>query len=48
MKHWKLYGALAVIGPTRMPYDRIIPVVDITAKLLSAALTHYSDNSLKK
>lgn len=32
-------GVLGVIGPQRMHYDRVIPVVDITAKLLSAALT---------
>jgi len=31
-------GVLAVIGPTRMAYDRVIPVVDITARLLSSAL----------
>jgi len=31
-------GVLGVIGPQRMQYDRVIPVVDITAKLLSAAL----------
>lgn len=31
-------GALGVIGPTRMHYDRVIPVVNITAKLLSHAL----------
>jgi len=31
-------GVLAVIGPTRMAYDRVIPIVDITAKLLGAAL----------
>ncbi|MBK1735105.1 heat-inducible transcription repressor HrcA [Halorhodospira abdelmalekii] len=31
-------GVLGVIGPTRMPYDRIIPVVDVTARLLGAAL----------
>jgi heat-inducible transcriptional repressor len=35
----QVVGVLAVIGPTRMAYDRIIPVVDITAKLLTAALT---------
>jgi heat-inducible transcriptional repressor len=34
----KVVGALAVIGPTRMQYDRVIPIVDISAKLLSAAL----------
>ncbi|OQX01451.1 MAG: heat-inducible transcriptional repressor HrcA [Thiothrix lacustris] len=31
-------GVLGVIGPKRMPYERVIPVVDITAKLLSLAL----------
>lgn len=31
-------GVLGVIGPTRMAYDRVIPIVDITAKLLSNAL----------
>jgi len=31
-------GVLGVIGPTRMAYDRVIPIVDITARLLSAAL----------
>ena len=35
----KLVGVLGVIGPTRMAYDRIIPLVDVTAKLLSAALS---------
>lgn len=34
----KVLGALAVLGPTRMQYDKIIPIVDITAKLLSRAL----------
>jgi len=34
----KVLGVLGVIGPTRMPYDRVIPVVDLTAKLLGAAL----------
>jgi len=34
----QLVGSLGVIGPTRMPYDRVISAVDITAKLLSAAL----------
>jgi len=33
-------GVLAVVGPTRMFYDRVIPIVDITAKLLSSALNH--------
>lgn len=31
-------GVLGVIGPTRMSYDYVIPVVDVTAKLLSSAL----------
>lgn len=32
-------GTLGVVGPTRMPYERVIPLVDITAKLLSGALS---------
>ena len=35
--HNKVVGVLGVIGPTRMQYDRVIPIVNITAKLLSAA-----------
>ena len=31
-------GVLGVIGPTRMPYDRVVSIVDITARLLGAAL----------
>jgi heat-inducible transcriptional repressor len=31
-------GVLGVIGPTRMAYERVIPIVDITAKLLGSAL----------
>ncbi len=31
-------GVLGVIGPTRMAYDRVIPVVQATASLLGAAL----------
>ena len=31
-------GVLGVIGPTRMAYDRVIPIVDVTAKLLGRAL----------
>ncbi len=33
-------GVLGVIGPTRMAYDKVIPIVDLTAKLLSSALNH--------
>jgi heat-inducible transcriptional repressor len=32
-------GVLGVIGPTRMAYEQVIPIVDVTAKMLSAALT---------
>ncbi len=35
----RIVGSVGVIGPTRMAYDRIIPIVDITAKLLSSALS---------
>jgi len=35
----KILGTLGVVGPTRMAYDEVISVVDITAKLLSQALT---------
>ena len=31
-------GVLAVVGPTRMAYERVIPIVDVTARLLSEAL----------
>ncbi|HKT28962.1 heat-inducible transcriptional repressor HrcA [Dyella sp.] len=34
----RLLGAVGVIGPTRMAYDRVIPVVQATARLLSDAL----------
>jgi heat-inducible transcriptional repressor len=33
-------GVLGVIGPTRMAYDRVVPIVDITARLLGSALGH--------
>jgi heat-inducible transcriptional repressor len=35
----QVVGTLGVIGPTRMAYDRVIPIVDITSKLLSGALS---------
>jgi len=35
----QIVGTVGVIGPTRMAYERVIPIVDITAKLLSSALT---------
>lgn len=31
-------GVLGVIGPTRMAYERVIPIVDVTSKLLGRAL----------
>jgi len=34
----QIVGVLGVIGPTRMAYERVIPIVDITAKLVGAAL----------
>lgn len=37
----KVVGTLGVIGPTRMSYDRVIPIVDITSRLLSNALSHH-------
>lgn len=36
----RIVGTLGVIGPTRMAYERVIPIVDITARLLSNALSH--------
>jgi len=33
-------GVLGVIGPTRINYDKVIPVVDVTARLLGEALNH--------
>ncbi len=35
----QVVGTLGVVGPTRMAYERVIPIVDITAKLLSGALS---------
>ena len=34
----KILGVLGVIGPTRMHYERVIPIVDVTAKMLGSAL----------
>ena len=38
----EVVGVLGVIGPTRMAYERVIPIVDITAKLLGSALNSRS------
>ncbi len=35
----QVVGTIGVIGPTRMAYERVIPIVDITAKLLASALS---------
>ena len=35
----RFIGTLGVIGPTRMAYERVIPIVDITARLLSNAMS---------
>ncbi len=35
----RIVGTLGVIGPTRMPYDRMIQIVDITARLVGNALS---------
>jgi len=34
----EVIGVLGVIGPTRMAYDRVIPLVDVTAQLLGSSL----------
>jgi heat-inducible transcriptional repressor len=36
----RVLGVLGVIGPTRMAYERVIPVVDVTARMLSSALAN--------
>jgi heat-inducible transcriptional repressor len=36
----EVIGVLGIIGPTRMPYERVIPIVDLTAKLLGSALNY--------
>jgi heat-inducible transcriptional repressor len=36
----QVVGTLGVIGPTRMPYNRMIQIVDITSRLVSNALSH--------
>ncbi len=35
----QVVGVLGVIGPTRMAYDKVIPIVDVTAKLLGSVLS---------
>jgi heat-inducible transcriptional repressor len=37
----QVVGTLGVVGPTRMAYERVIPIVDVTARLLSNALSFH-------
>ncbi len=37
----KVVGTVGVVGPTRMAYERVIPIVDATARLLSSALSQH-------
>jgi heat-inducible transcriptional repressor len=37
----EVVGTLGVIGPTRMAYDRMIQIVDITSRLVGSALSHH-------
>ncbi|MDH3689577.1 MAG: heat-inducible transcriptional repressor HrcA [Gammaproteobacteria bacterium] len=43
----QLIGTLGVIGPTRMSYEDVIPVVDVTARLLGSALSAKSGDRLQ-
>jgi heat-inducible transcriptional repressor len=36
----RVVGTLGVIGPTRMPYDRMVQIVDITSRLVGNVLSH--------
>ena len=36
----RVVGTLGVIGPMRMPYEKMIQIVDITSRLVSSALSH--------
>jgi heat-inducible transcriptional repressor len=37
----QVVGTVGVIGPTRMAYERVIPIVDVTARLVSTALSQH-------
>jgi heat-inducible transcriptional repressor len=39
MSDGRVVGTLGVVGPTRLPYDEVISVVDVTARILSGALS---------
>ncbi|MCE1176570.1 MAG: heat-inducible transcriptional repressor HrcA [Burkholderiales bacterium] len=38
----QIMGTLGVIGPSRMAYEKVIPMVDVTAKLLSRAMQNFT------
>ncbi|CAK0754163.1 Heat-inducible transcription repressor HrcA [Gammaproteobacteria bacterium] len=38
----QILGVVAVIGPTRMPYERVLPIVELAAALLGSALNHHA------
>lgn len=38
----QIVGTLGVIGPSRMAYEKVIPMVDVTAKLLSRAMQNFT------
>lgn len=42
----QVVGSVGVIGPTRMAYERVIPIVDITARLLSSALSYQTSHNI--
>src|SRR3954471_20329576 len=37
----EVVGTVGVIGPTRMAYERVIPIVEVTAQLVSSALSQH-------
>ena len=43
-----LVGALGVIGPARMPYDRVIPLVDMTGRILESVLKKHTPAPLNE
>ncbi|CAN5325030.1 heat-inducible transcriptional repressor HrcA [soil metagenome] len=42
----EVVGVLGIIGPMRMPYQRIIPIVDLTARLLGSALNSRASSQM--
>ena len=44
----QVVGTVGVIGPTRMAYERVIPIVDITAKLLVERACRTTDAAISK